>query len=50
MAESATSRRQKLEVRCQNFKVSPMAKFSNTEDNVCETDTPGIYEKARTMP
>ena len=40
VAETATSRRQKLEVRCQNFKVSPMATFSNTDDNMCGMDTP----------
>ena len=40
VAETATSRRQKIEIRGQNFKVSPTATISNIEDNVCGMDTP----------
>ena len=40
VAEAATSRKQRSDVRCQNFKVSPMATIFKTMNNVVEMATP----------
>ena len=48
VAEAATSRRQKLEIRYQNFKVSPAATYLNISNNACGMDTPfDLVEKTK---
>ena len=39
-AEAATSRKQRSDVRCQNFKVSPMATISKTMNNLGDLAAP----------
>ncbi len=42
MAKAATSRIQKSDVRCQNFKVSPMATIFKIMNNAGDLDTPAF--------
>ena len=46
MAEAATSRKQRSDVRNQNFKVSPMATIFKTMNNVGDLDTPGYITRS----
>ncbi len=41
VAKAATSRIQKSDVRCQNFKASPMATILKIMNNAGDLDTPG---------